>query len=92
MTKETIHSNFRNDEPIDRIYKNLFGHLTLIQPDNTKYNGNIYKKSILVGPQNGQFKSHIYITDDKRVFDRCGLPLYNIEVELEDIEEEKNES
>tara|TARA_B100000902_G_C27266985_1_gene894094 strand:- start:20 stop:301 length:282 start_codon:yes stop_codon:yes gene_type:complete len=93
LTKETIHTNFRNDEPIDRIYVNLFGDLTLVQANNTEYDGHIHKKSILVGPKNGQFKSHIYVTDDKRVFDRCGLPLYTVEVDLEEVEEENaNES
>ena len=75
----TIVSNMRNGEPIDRIYGGDHLRLRLIQKDGTEYKGRISKKSILVEGQNGNFKSHIYVTDDKRTFDRSGFPVYNID-------------
>jgi len=85
----TIVSNMRNGEPIDRIYGGGHLRLRLIQKDGTEYTGNITKKTIIVDGINGKFKSHIYVTDDKRTFDRSGLPVYNIDtVELEEEQED----
>ena len=81
----TIVSNMRNGEPIDRIYGGGALRLRLIQKDGTEYTGNITKKTIIVDGINGKFKSHIYVTDDKRTFDRSGFPVYNVDV----IEEEE---
>ena len=83
MTDEnyTIVSNMRDGEPIDRIYGGGALRLRLIQKDGTEYTGTITKKSIIVEGQNGNFKSHVYVTDDKRVFDNSGMPVYNYIVE-----------
>lgn len=80
-----IVSNVRNGEPIDRIYGGGHLRLRLIQKDGTEYKGSITQKSIVVEGKDGNFKSHIYVTDDKRTFDRSGFPVYNIDV----IEEEE---
>jgi hypothetical protein len=77
----TIVSNMRDGEPIDRIYGGGALRLRLIQKDGTEYTGTITKKSIIVEGQNGNFKSHVYVTDDKRVFDNSGMPVYNYIVE-----------
>ena len=85
----TIVSNMRNGEPIDRIYGGGHLRLRLIQKDGTEYKGTITKKTIIVDGMNGKFKSHMYITDDKRTFDRSGFPVYNIDtVELEEEQED----
>jgi len=87
--KYTIVSNYRNGEPIDRIYGGGALRLRLIQKDGTEYKGTITKKTIIQDGLNGKFKSHIYVTDDKRTFDRSGLPVYNIDtVELEEEQED----
>lgn len=83
-----IVSNMRNGEPIDRIYGGEHLRLRMIQKDGTEYKGKISKKSILVEGTNGNFKSHIYVTDDKRTFDRSGFPVYNIDIIEEDVTEE----
>ena len=91
-------TNWRNGEPIDRIYGGAAGSpkCKLIQKDGTVYQGEIKKKTIIVeSPVDGhRFKSYVYVTADKRVFDRMGLPVYNIEVnelETEEVEEENND-
>lgn len=85
----TIVSNMRNGEPIDRIYGGGSLRLRLVQKDGTEYAGTITKKTIIVDGINGKFKSHIYVTDDKRTFDRGGMPVYNIDtVELEEEQED----
>jgi len=85
----TIVSNIRNGEPIDRIYGGGALRLRLIQKDGTEYTGTITKKTIIQDGLNGKFKSHIYVTDDKRTFDRSGMPVYNIDtVELEEEQED----
>jgi hypothetical protein len=87
--KYTIVSNYRNGEPIDRIYGGGELRLRLIQKDGTEYKGTITKKTIIQDGLNGKFKSHIYVTDDKRTFDRSGFPVYNIDtVELEEEQED----
>mgnify|MGYP001088505782 FL=1 len=84
----TIVSNYRNGEPIDRIYGGGALRLRLVQADGTEYTGTITKKNIMVEGTNGKFRSHIYVTEDKRTFDRSGLPVYNIDnVELEEEQE-----
>ena len=94
MTEETdrytIVSNMRNGEPIDRIYGGGALRLRLIQKDGTEYQGKITKKTILVDGINGKFKSHIYITDDKRTFDRSGLPVYNVDINEVTVEENED--
>ena len=85
----TIVSNIRNGEPIDRIYGGGALRLRLIQKDGTEYTGTITKKTIIQDGLNGKFKSHIYVTDDKRTFDRSGMPVYNVDtVELEEEQED----
>jgi len=83
----TIVTNMRNGEPIDRIYGGGSLRLRLIQKDGTEYTGTITKKPILVDGINGKFKSHIYVTEDKRTFDRSGMPVYNIDINDNNIEE-----
>ena len=94
MTEETgrytIVSNMRNGEPIDRIYGGGALRLRLIQKDGTEYQGTITKKTIIVDGINGKFKSHIYITDDKRTFDRSGLPVYNVDINEVTVEENED--
>jgi len=87
----TIVSNMRNGEPIDRIYGGGALRLRLIQKDGTEYTGKITKKTIIADGINGKFKSYIYITDDKRTFDRSGLPVYNIDV-TETLDEENEDA
>ena len=89
--KYTIVSNIRNGEPIDRIYGGGALKLRLIQKDGTEYTGTITKKSIVVEGQNGNFKSHVYVTEDKRVFDNTGMPVYNYSVEEIDVPEQLEE-
>ncbi len=84
----TIVSNMRNGEPIDRIYGGDHLRLRLIQKDGTEYKGSITQKSIMAEGINGKIKSHIYVTDDKRTFDRSGFPVYNIDIIEEDVTEE----
>ena len=84
----TIVSNMRNGEPIDRIYEGGHLRLRLIQKDGTEYKGSITQKSIMAEGINGKIKSHIYVTDDKRTFDRSGFPVYNIDIIEEDVTEE----
>ena len=86
----TIVSNMRNGEPIDRIYGGGHLRLRLIQKDGTEYKGTITKKSIIVDGMNGKFKSHMYITDDKRTFDRSGFPVYNIDINEVTVEENED--
>lgn len=83
----TIVSNMRNGEPIDRIYGGGWLRLRLVQKDGTEYKGTITKKNIMVDSINGKIKSHIYVTDDKRTFDRCGLPVYNVDIVEEEVTE-----
>ena len=94
MTEETgrytIVSNMRNGEPIDRIYGGGHLRLRLIQKDGTEYKGTITKKTIIVDGMNGKFKSHMYITDDKRTFDRSGFPVYNIDINEVTVEENED--
>ena len=84
----TIVSNMRNGEPIDRRYGGGHLRLRLIQKDGTEYKGSITQKSIMAEGINGKIKSHIYVTDDKRTFDRSGFPVYNIDIIEEDVTEE----
>ncbi len=84
----TIVSNMRNGEPIDRIYGGGHLRLRLIQKDGTEYKGSITQKSIMAEGINGKIKSYIYVTDDKRTFDRSGFPVYNIDIIEEDVTEE----
>ena len=91
----TIVSNMRNGEPIDRIYGGAAGSpkMRLVQKDGTEYQGKITKKTILVeSPLDGtKFKSYIYVTEDKRTFDRMGLPVYNVDV-TETLDEENEDA
>ena len=78
--KTTIVSNHigPNGEPADRIYGSPAsgGHLRLIQADYTNYKGKIHKKQlILKGIDGNNFKSHCFVTDDGRWFDRTGIPM-----------------
>ena len=64
--------------PADRIYGSPAsgGHLRLIQADYTDYKGKIHKKQlILKGIDGNNFKSHCFVTDDGRWFDRTGIPM-----------------
>jgi len=88
----TIVSNMRNGEPIDRIYGGGHLRLRLIQKDGTEYKGSITQKSIMAEGINGKIKSHIYVTDDKRTFDRSGFPVYNIDIIEEDVTEEATDA
>lgn len=70
-------------ESVDRIYGSGDKH-RLIQRDYSEYKGTITKKTILVKGMDGKnFKSHIFVTDDGRYFDRGGLPISKESVEIE---------
>ena len=78
--KYTVVSNHigLNGEPVDRIYGSPAsgGQLRLIQADYTTYTGKIHKKQlILKGIDGSNFKSHCFVTDDGRWFDRTGIPM-----------------
>lgn len=80
-----------DDSPVDRIYGSPAsgGNLKLIQADYTEYKGKIFKKTlILKGIDGNNFRSHCFVTDDGRWFDRAGIPMLappdTIEVEEED--------
>ena len=78
--KYTIVSNHigMNGEPADRIYGSPAsgGQLRLIQADYSTYKGKIHKKQlILKGIDGNNFKSHCFVTDDGRWFDRTGIPM-----------------
>lgn len=90
MTDEkTVITNFRNGEPIDRLYGGEHLRLCLIQQDGTEYKGKIYKKSILEQSilDGSNFRTYVYVTEDNRVFDRSGFPVYNIVVNDVDVDE-----
>lgn len=85
-------------ESVDRIYGDPnSGNQRLIQKDYTTYNGTISKKMIMVkGTDGNRFKSHVFVTQDDRWFNRSGLPITkptNLENETETketTEEEKS--
>lgn len=87
----TIVSNFRNGEPIDRIYGGGSLRTRLVQKDGTEYKGKITKKNVIIDGVYGKIKSYIYVTEDKRVFDRSGLPVYNIDINETETLDEENE-
>mgnify|MGYP000105803781 FL=1 len=65
-------------ESVDRIYGSPAsgGSMRLMNRDYTQYKGNIHKKAITCKDIDGsKFRSHVYVTDDNRWFDRCGLPI-----------------
>jgi hypothetical protein len=79
-TNYTIVSNHigMNGEPADRIYGSPAsgGNVRLIQADYSTYKGKIHKKQlILKGIDGNNFKSHCFVTDDGRWFDRTGIPM-----------------
>ena len=79
-----------NGEPADRIYGSPAsgGHLRLIQADYTNYKGKIHKKQlILKGIDGNNFKSHCFVTDDGRWFDRTGIPMLKPTEVIEDEED-----
>ena len=76
-----------NGEPADRIYGSPAsgGHLRLIQADYTNYKGKIHKKQLtLKGIDGNNFKSHCFVTDDGRWFDRTGIPMLKPTEVIED--------
>jgi hypothetical protein len=81
-----------NGEPADRIYGNPSGQLRLVNADYTEYKGNIKKKQLIKkGTDGNNFKSHCYVTDDNRWFDRGGMPILPPDdVVVEDKEEDEN--
>ena len=65
-------------ESVDRIYgaSASGGHMTLVNRDYTEYKGNIHKRAITCKGIDGEkFRSHVYVTDDERWFDRAGQPI-----------------
>ena len=84
-----------NGEPVDRIYGSPAsgGHLRLIQSDYTDYKGKIHKKQlILKGIDGNNFKSHCFVTDDGRWFDRTGIPMLKPSEGIEDEEDGRETS
>jgi hypothetical protein len=75
-----IYSNHigADGESVDRIYGESAsgGHMTLVNRDYTEYKGNIHKRAITCKGIDGEkFRSHVYVTDDERWFDRAGQPI-----------------
>lgn len=73
-------SNMVGDEgqAIDRIYgaPASGGDDKLINKDFTEYKGKIHKRATSVKDLDGsRFRSHCFVTDDNRWFDRCGMPI-----------------
>jgi len=65
-----------NKTPIDRLYGSIYGQQYIIQKDFSTYKGKIHKKSLIKkGMDGNKFRSHCYVTDDNRWFDRSGLPI-----------------
>ena len=56
----------------DRIYRNIYKQLNLIQKDGSTYTGKIDKKSIKLS--DGTL-SYVRVTADNRWFDRHGMPI-----------------
>jgi hypothetical protein len=78
MSKDVVVSNCLGEEatPIDRLYGDLHGKYFVVQKDFTHYKGKIHKKGTLVkGLDGNRFRSHCFVTDDNRWFDRCGMPI-----------------
>lgn len=67
-----ITSNFMNGKWIDRIYQDMYGHLNLVNIDGTNYEGKIHKKSIKL---ENQSLSYVHVTDDRRWFNKQGMPI-----------------
>ena len=81
--------------PADRIYGSPAsgGQLRLIQSDYTDYKGKIHKKQlILKGIDGNNFKSHCFVTDDGRWFDRTGIPMLKPSEVIEDEEHRTEDS
>jgi hypothetical protein len=75
-----------NGESIDRIYGSPAsgGTLRLVNRDYTTYKGAITKKSITSkGIDGNNFRTHVYVTDDNRWFDRAGMPISKDSVKLD---------
>ena len=75
-------------ESVDRIYGDPnSGKYRLVQRDYTTYKGTINKKMTMVkGTDGNRFKSHVFVTQDDRWFNRSGLPITkptNLENETE---------
>lgn len=81
-----------NGDPVDRIYGDGVTPLRLVQADYTTYKGKLHKKQLIMkGMDGNNFKSHCYVTDDNRWFDRGGLPmLAPNNLAAEDKEEDEN--
>ena len=76
--------------PADRIYGSPAsgGNVRLIQADYSTYKGKIHKKQlILKGIDGNNFKSHCFVTDDGRWFDRTGIPMLKPSEGIEDEED-----
>ncbi len=83
-------------ESVDRIYGDPnSGKYRLVQRDYTTYKGTINKKMTMVkGTDGNRFKSHVFVTQDDRWFDRGGLPITkpnNLANETETKETKKEE-
>ena len=95
--KYTIVSNHigMNGEPEDRIYGSPAsgGQLRLIQADYSTYKGKIHKKQLILrGIDGNNFKSHCFVTDDGRWFDRTGIPMLKPTEVIEDEEHRTEDS
>ena len=73
-----------NGEPVDRIYGGMHTKFRLVQADYTEYKGNITKKTIYKELSSGErVRTHVYVTDDDRWFDRGGLPILKPHIDSE---------
>lgn len=78
MSKDEVVSNCVGDDfkPIDRLYGDLHGKHFVVNKDFSTYKGKIFKKGLLVKDIDGnRFRSHCFVTEDNRYFDRSGMPI-----------------
>ena len=82
-------------ESIDRIYGSPAsgGSMRLINKDYSQYKGKITKRSLTKKDLNGNnFRSHCYVTDDNRWFDRAGMPIHKPNSIVEETVDNSTES
>ena len=60
---------------IDRLYAGYNDKVYVINKDFSQYQGEIIKRSITVKGTEGNYRSHVYKTQDGRWFDRAGMPI-----------------
>jgi len=77
MSAEIVVSNMvgQGEIAIDRLYMGFPNKIYVVNKDFSEYKGEITKRSILVKGTEGNYRSHVYKTQDGRWFDRAGMPI-----------------